>query len=330
MKNQKVRNGLNRLFFSFLTWIAICTGIFTAIAVFPEAPEGETSGGWLGAIFNLQESGTGKLIVGSDKVGIGTTDPTAKLEVVGNVIAENPKASNHLTTREYVDNKVVAEGSSTTISEWRTCYYLDNSSGKLCGAGFVQMPGYHTGFNGVAQNICCSEKTSAPVNGKKMFVTSVGYTGNLGGEKGADAKCQARADVAGLEGTYKAWLLDGTNATNIVDKFEDATYVNMRGEVLFYSFLDYQQRPIAWRNLKAKIYYDEFGALYSSNWSTIPSAWTGLNAWGNIYNSTNCSNFTELSWVGVQWDITADDYRYTIASSGGNCTNIFRLICVET
>jgi len=44
-----------------------------------------------------------------------------------------------------------------------------------------------------------------------MFVTSTTYTpGALGGLAGADAECQARADAAGLSGTYVAWLSTST------------------------------------------------------------------------------------------------------------------------
>jgi hypothetical protein len=40
-----------------------------------------------------------------------------------------------------------------------------------------------------------------------IFVTSTEHTaGALGGLEGADAICQARADAAGLPGTYRAWL----------------------------------------------------------------------------------------------------------------------------
>lgn len=39
-----------------------------------------------------------------------------------------------------------------------------------------------------------------------VFATAASYSGNLGGLSGADQKCQAAADSAGLDGTYKAWL----------------------------------------------------------------------------------------------------------------------------
>ncbi|MCB9686342.1 MAG: DUF1554 domain-containing protein [Alphaproteobacteria bacterium] len=45
----------------------------------------------------------------------------------------------------------------------------------------------------------------------RAFVTSTTYNGNLGGVAGADAKCQARADAAGLGGTWKAWIASPTD-----------------------------------------------------------------------------------------------------------------------
>ena len=45
---------------------------------------------------------------------------------------------------------------------------------------------------------------------KVVFTTSTLYTGNLGGLGGADDICQAHADGAGLNGTFKAWLSTGS------------------------------------------------------------------------------------------------------------------------
>jgi hypothetical protein len=47
---------------------------------------------------------------------------------------------------------------------------------------------------------------------KIVFATSLGFDGNLGGLAGADMKCQARAQAAGLPGTYLAWLSDPTGS----------------------------------------------------------------------------------------------------------------------
>jgi hypothetical protein len=65
-----------------------------------------------------------------------------------------------------------------------------------------------------------------------IFVSSALYTGNLGGLTGADSKCQGLADAAGLCGTFKAWLSDGTG--NAVDRLTHATgdYVLTDGHVV--------------------------------------------------------------------------------------------------
>jgi hypothetical protein len=45
-----------------------------------------------------------------------------------------------------------------------------------------------------------------------VFVTSTAHSGALGGLAAADAICQARAQTAGLPGTYLAWLADATRS----------------------------------------------------------------------------------------------------------------------
>jgi hypothetical protein len=45
---------------------------------------------------------------------------------------------------------------------------------------------------------------------KIVFVSSQAYNGNLGGLAGADSKCQALANAAGLKGVFQAWLSDSS------------------------------------------------------------------------------------------------------------------------
>jgi hypothetical protein len=51
--------------------------------------------------------------------------------------------------------------------------------------------------------------------GARVFATSAGFTGNLGGLAGADQLCTSAAATAGLGGTWNAWLSDAnTSAKN--------------------------------------------------------------------------------------------------------------------
>ena len=55
-----------------------------------------------------------------------------------------------------------------------------------------------------------------------VFVTSTTYNGNLGGHAGADMKCQERATVAGLSGTFQAWL--STDDLSAADYLENSVH----------------------------------------------------------------------------------------------------------
>lgn len=53
-----------------------------------------------------------------------------------------------------------------------------------------------------------------------VFVTSQQFSGYLGGITGADATCNALASVAGLPGTYKAWLSASDPSTSPTSRFQ--------------------------------------------------------------------------------------------------------------
>lgn len=70
------------------------------------------------------------------------------------------------------------------------------------------------------------------LNYKLVFVSSETYYGDLGGLDGADAKCQALADAAGLFGEYKAWLSDATTSAESRLNHNPRPYILVDGTVV--------------------------------------------------------------------------------------------------
>ncbi len=183
--------------------------------------------------------------------------------------------------------------------------------------------------------------SSAPVN-VRAFITSTKYDGNLGGLTGADAKCQARAVAAGLTGTWKAWLSDGSTsaASRLTHPTGQITTVN--GIVIAND----------WASLLALVVhnlnYNEFGAFVGpeSGGSAHSCSWAGgyfLFAWtntstasgtvGNIWGTNHCNNWSSNS-SGL---FGATDYIYNVTSNftynfGETCWDCYmmnRLECFE-
>lgn len=101
MQIKKTLKTLNKAVTGFTIGIALFAGIFTAVAVFPDSPMGETVGGWLGKVFNLQESDSTKLTLNSQKI---------VLPANSSPISENKQVA----TKEYVDSSVNAGGTSSS------------------------------------------------------------------------------------------------------------------------------------------------------------------------------------------------------------------------
>lgn len=232
-----------------------------------------------------------------------------------------PVSSTDASNKVYVDTAVSA--ASSVVGEI-ACIPFGNIS--LNATSCPTVPGYS---KFVADAACCWRKDDS-VDLKRIFVTSIGYDGNLGGEAGADAKCQTRADAANRGGTFKAWLLDGTGAQYIYNKFTDASYSNILGQKVITTFLDYNSGYTGFQTLESSINYDEFKRSSATN----IYAWTNLDSNGYRYalssNALSCYGFTydnnsstalvgNVSYLTSQWS----------SQTTQNCSSKLRLICVE-
>ena len=89
-----------------------------------------------------------------------------------------------------------------------------------------------------ADDDCNGVVDDPPVCTRRVFVTSQYFLGDLGGLDGADEKCQALADAAGLGGSYRAWLSSTT--VNARDRLTHLgkPYVRVDGALIAYDWND--------------------------------------------------------------------------------------------
>jgi len=143
----------------------------------------------------------------------------------------------------------------------------------------------------------------------RAFVTSMPYTGDLGGPLGADAKCQALADAQGIGGTFIALLKAGTYAHS--DRLAGSRgWVDLAGTPI-------ADQPTDWYDGRVlhPLRRDETGAVLG-----FASVWSG-------YTSGTCDDWTNaVSGNGGVVDTASLYEQFTFSS----CTASARLPCVET
>lgn len=93
------------------------------------------------------------------------------------------------------------------------CVRRDVSSG---GGGGLDFPAW-------LGSGCTSGYCGGSGSYKIVFITAQAWDGNLGGITGADAKCQAAADGAGLSGTYEAWVTTTVSTTSPSNRFTQSS-----------------------------------------------------------------------------------------------------------
>lgn len=186
---------------------------------------------------------------------------------------------------------------------------------------------------GSCGNVCSNGRTcSSGACTRRVFVTSQLYAANLGGLAGADAKCQALADAAGIGGTYRAWLSVDSNSSPAT-RFtrSPGAYALVDGTVIATSWSD-----LVDGTLQNPIRLTERGGAppTSTDSCGFASVWTNTGADGAGFADGamySCSNFTELtgrSQLG-RHDVTGSNWSQACTSSPLSCSLRSPLFCFE-
>jgi cysteine-rich repeat protein len=199
-----------------------------------------------------------------------------------------------------------------------------------CGDGFVQAGVEACDDGNMIDNDACSNTCKLPVTQKFIFVSSVMYTGNLGGLGGADAKCQGLAQAAGLPGTYMAWLSDGTGSPSTRMTKAAVPYVRPDGMKVANNWADLTDN-----NLIISVNQTETkGAVPVGNTSCggggFKTVWTNTNANGTQANANNsCTNWTSGNGSSIWGRADLTDSSWSFWCSGGLCSWNSPIYCVQ-
>lgn len=158
---------------------------------------------------------------------------------------------------------------------------------------------------------------------RKVFVTSVGYTGNLGGLDGADDICQMHADADGVKlgGSFRAWLStdEASPATQFADSDFTGKYVRVDGVVV----------AEGWQELTSGVLMnpinkDEMNALANGK-----AVWTNTEIDGTALSDEDCANWGVGGISAVTGLSSVTDSKWTNSESPQLCSSFRRLYCIE-
>ena len=157
-----------------------------------------------------------------------------------------------------------------------------------------------------------------------MFATSVGFTGNLGGIAGADAKCQALADLSTnsrIKGrAFVAWV--STAASPVDTRLTHGTTAYLRPDnvLIALSYGDLTDNSI-----QSGINIDELGGNRNG-----AGAWTATNSGGGGYAGSSCADWTvgTIAAIGEVGNVGGNGSGWS-ASFSDKCDATHSLYCVE-
>lgn len=169
-----------------------------------------------------------------------------------------------------------------------------------------------------AQSAC---EAGACIDARRVFITSETFDGNLGGESGADANCQAAAAAASLGGTWRAYLLQEPGGLNRHSR-PDVPHIRLDGVRIADTWADLDSSVAAPLNVA------ETMQVVGGN------AWTGMSD-NNPIGDMDCDDWSTAVFGCLQGEACgAAGESNTIDSHWDgwylfHCSDQYRLYCVE-
>lgn len=161
-----------------------------------------------------------------------------------------------------------------------------------------------------------------------VFVSSLTYTGNLGGLVGADARCQQLAQSAGLSGIFMAWLSDSQSSPAARFTKSTVPYVLPDGQQVAKNWLDLVDGVLAHAIDQTE---EQTAPPVSAPCNGKPTVWTNTREDGTSWSTSHCGNFTNTTGDARLGTSSAFNFTWSRSCSGaaGTCAWKAPLYCVE-
>lgn len=195
-----------------------------------------------------------------------------------------------------------------------------------CGDGFVWAGNEECDDGNLDNNDGCTP--GCLYEYRFVFVSSMMYTGDMGGLVGADLECQQLADDAGVPGIFMAWLSPSLNS-DPDDRFTHSNkpYTRVDGVIVADNWNDLTDGT-----LDNPINLTELGGpapLGNADCVGVP-VWTGTNQFGMFQNyNWTCSGYTSNNGDGAWGRADSTTSSWTQWCAGGPCNSLAPIYCFE-
>jgi len=162
---------------------------------------------------------------------------------------------------------------------------------------------------------------------KTVFITADTYDGTMGGKfgsAGADMACQTEAALAGLSGTFRAWL--STSTSDAASRFTHATEP--------YRLVNGTQVASNWTSLSSGSLEAAITVTETGAGSSAFNAWTATNPDGTFDNQYgvqgDCDDFTSTAsaYSGLEGVISYTTSYWT-KNGASSCNSFLPVYCFE-
>ena len=162
-----------------------------------------------------------------------------------------------------------------------------------------------------------------------VFVSSVGFSGDMDGLEGAHELCTELGQNAGWGGSFRAWLSDQTSSPALHMVHGDDPFIRPDGELVAWDWDDLTDGE-----LEAPISLTEWGDPGPETFiCTGREVWSNTDIHGSVATNQDCNGWTNGN-VGItsevgEWDMQDASWAWTENCGSVSCGAVLPVYCIQ-